>query len=344
MVADRLGVTTALRVRQAAAQWRFLRQPAGAGVRGHGRRRVLTRGRDGRQRGAGQGEEQHPHAQPRRRRQAARSEDPHPRDSDRMDRRRRAGRGHAEGDPHPQAPPRPSRTAARRTRRSPPDHCERFESTRADSKPSQRVSVGAAGWGSGVHLGRSSSSHHLVVDLLADQLDDLVAQVLVHRLLADERLAASRCTTSGSRRRPRPSRDASTRAAWTSRSRGRRSVPRGAAAAASTRRASSPSAARRSRSAAMWNAHPTPPSKPGRLRKMQASVDEPGGGHAVLLAQHTVRGAFLLELPVPLLQARRRHRRRSARPGRRRSVHRGCSTPRRDGWRRPRSTPMQPSP
>ena len=54
-----------------------------------------------------EGEEQHPHAQPRRRRQAADPEDPHAGDRDRVDRRRRARRGHPEGDPHPQAPPRP---------------------------------------------------------------------------------------------------------------------------------------------------------------------------------------------------------------------------------------------
>ena len=109
-----------LRARQAAAQRAVLRRPRRAGVRGHGRGRVRPRRRDGRQRRAAQGEEQHPHAQPRRRRQAADSEDPHAGDRDRVDRRRRASRGDPEGHPHPQALPPASKSAARPTRRSAP--------------------------------------------------------------------------------------------------------------------------------------------------------------------------------------------------------------------------------
>ena len=54
-----------------------------------------------------------------------------------------------------------------------------------------------------------------VVDALADQLDDLVARRSVDRLGRRRTPRATRCTTSGTRRRPRPSRAASTRAAVT---------------------------------------------------------------------------------------------------------------------------------
>ena len=93
---------------------------------------------------------------------------------------------------------------------------------------------------------------------------------------ADEGLAGRRCTTSGTRRRPRPSRGASTRAAWRSCGRCRRWCGAGAAAAASRRSASSRAGARRPRVAAMCSAQPSPPAKPGRLRKMQASSTSRG--------------------------------------------------------------------
>ena len=49
------------------------------------------------------------------------AEDPHPGDGDRVDRRRRAGRGHAEGDPHPQALPPAWKSAEKPTKKSAPN-------------------------------------------------------------------------------------------------------------------------------------------------------------------------------------------------------------------------------
>ena len=69
-----IGQTTGYALDKLQLSGAVLRRSRRAGLRGHGRRRVRPRGRDGRQRRAAEGEEQHPHAQPRRRRQAAGAE------------------------------------------------------------------------------------------------------------------------------------------------------------------------------------------------------------------------------------------------------------------------------
>ena len=82
---------------------------------------------------------------------------------------------------------------------------------------------------------------------------------------------ATRCTTSGTRRRPRPSRAASTRAAVTSGGRSRRcECSRRIGTCQHTFGFQSSGRSPASR-APMCRAHPAPPAKPGRLRKMQAS-------------------------------------------------------------------------
>ena len=72
----------------------------------------------------------------------------------------------------------------------------------------------ASGLAAGVDGAGLDVAHDQAVGLAADQLDDLVAQLHGRPgVLADERRRGRRCTTSGTRSRPRPSRGASTRAA-----------------------------------------------------------------------------------------------------------------------------------
>ncbi len=92
-----------LRARQPPAARAAVRRPRRHLLRGHGHRRGQPVRRHGRQRGAGQGEDQHPHPQPRRGREAGHAHRAHAGVGHRVDRRGRAGRGHARRHPHPQA-------------------------------------------------------------------------------------------------------------------------------------------------------------------------------------------------------------------------------------------------
>ena len=73
----------------------------------------------GRQPDQGEAADQHPHPSHRRGDQAEAAPQPHARDRHRVDRRRRAGRGHPQGDPGPQTPPHRERSSPdRQTDRS----------------------------------------------------------------------------------------------------------------------------------------------------------------------------------------------------------------------------------
>jgi hypothetical protein len=114
------------------------------------------------------------------------------------------------------------------------------------SEASLLAACGAPGGGAASSRALELGDHQ-VVDLLADQLDDLVAARAVHRLALPRTPRVPRCTTSGTRHHPHPSRVASTRVDARSRARGRRSSARAGSAPASTRSASSRAAARRPR-------------------------------------------------------------------------------------------------
>ena len=116
--------------------------------------------------------------------------------------------------------------------------------------------------------------HHQVVDVRPDELADLVAARLVDRLADRRRPPATRCTTSGSRCRRRPSRAASTRAGgdvtwplssvWCSSRIGTCQHTFGFQSSGR-----SPAS-----SAAMCNAQPTPPCEAGPVQEDAGIVDE----------------------------------------------------------------------
>ena len=94
-----------LRPRQPAEAGRAVRRAGYRGLRGDGRRRGVPSRGDGGQRHPRQAADQHPHPLQGRGDQARPGPPAHPGDRHRVDRRRRAGRGHPEGDPGAQAAP-----------------------------------------------------------------------------------------------------------------------------------------------------------------------------------------------------------------------------------------------